>query len=181
LEKIAKISLLLALSLGLSSCSWPRWIAGSDDFGTALVAGEGVVVHFFTSDNAFDTGVRLRSSNQYALDITILSLWIDSMIDKNETGEAVDERGFADNQMPFEWTSILKRSRDHRWFELMMFQPNCVSDSLRGVTDLNVDEASGSYNFVAACDGKLTLFVNDSYGFYGNNVGFANISLSRVN
>jgi|TARA_B110000196_G_scaffold317718_1_gene331437 hypothetical protein len=61
------------------------------------------------------------------------------------------------------------------------FQPNCVSDSLRGVTDLNVDEASGSYNFVAACDGKLTLFVNDSYGFYGNNVGFANISLSRVN
>ncbi|MCH8264327.1 MAG: hypothetical protein IIC10_02935 [Proteobacteria bacterium] len=43
------------------------------------------------------------------------------------------------------------------------------------------DEAGGVYSFVAACDGKLTLFVNDSYGFYGSNADFANISLSRVN
>ena len=52
------------------------------------------------------------------------------------------------------------------------FWPRCIADS---------DEANGGYGLVAACDGKFTLSANDSDGFYGNNVGFANISLSWVN
>ena len=63
----------------------------------------------------------------------------------------------------------------------MLMQPNCKSGSLQGVSDLTLDEASGSYNFVATCDGNLTLFVNDSHGFYSNNVGYASIVLTRVN
>ena len=83
--------------------------------------------------------------------------------------------------MPLAAMALLKRSRDHNWFELMLLQANYKGSSLRGISDLNFDEASGSYNFVATCDGKLSLSVNDSHGFYGNNSGFASISLSRVN
>ena len=83
--------------------------------------------------------------------------------------------------MPVQWLGWTRRSRSHNWFELMLMQPACRSGSLRGVSDLSIDEASGSYNFVATCDGNLTLFVNDSFGFYSNNAGYANIGLTRVN
>ena len=90
-------------------------------------------------------------------------------------------REFDGGIIPFDLARLSKRSSQHRWFELMLMQYNCTGDSLQGVTDLAVDEESGVYTFVAACDGKLTLFVNDSHGFYSNNVGFANLALSRVN
>ncbi len=106
---------------------------------------------------------------------------MDSTIDKNEKEQTLDQYGFADSVMPLPAVSLLKCSREHNWFELMLLQANCKRSSLVGISDLTFDEASGSYNFVATCDGKLTLFVNDSYGFYGNNSGFASISLSRAN
>ncbi len=102
-------------------------------------------------------------------------------LETNENNAPLDEYGFANSIMPVEAVLVLKRSRRHTWFELMLFQTNCKRSSLRGISDRDFDEASGSYNFVATCDGKLSLFVNDSYGFYGNNSGFASISLSRVN
>jgi hypothetical protein len=60
--------------------------------------------------------------------------------------------------------SLLKHFREHNWFELMLLQAHCKRSSLVGISDLHLDEDSGSYNFVATCDGKHTLFVNDSHG-----------------
>lgn len=160
----------------------PGWMSRGDaDAAEVLAPGEEATVHFFTNVSNFDTEIGLRASAEYQLKIKLLSNWVDSTIDKNENDQALDQYGFADEVMPLPVVSLLKRSRDHNWFELMLTQANCKRSSLNGISDLNFDEASGSYNFVATCDGKLTLFVNDSYGFYGNNSGFASISLSRVN
>lgn len=189
-KAVAAISFVILL-IGLPGCSLPGiTIFDNADPGTSLGANESISVNFFTTEANLDTGVDLQAGSRYVLDIIILNNWIDSDIDKNDDEQALDERGFSDARMaqefqktiiPFEFARLSKRSRQHNWFELMLYQPNCKRDSLQGVSDLNRDEASGSYNFIAACDGKLTLFVNDSHGFYSNNVGYANISLSRVN
>lgn len=149
--------------------------------GEVLMPGESAALQFFTNIPNFDTEVGLQASVRYELKINLLSNWVDSTIEKNENNQTLDQYGFADSVMPIPAVSLLKRSREHNWFELMLLQANCKRSSLVGVSDLTFDEDSGSYNFVATCDGKLTLFVNDSYGFYGNNSGFASISLSRVN
>lgn len=149
--------------------------------GEVLMPGETAALQFFTNIPNFDTEVGLQASARYQLRINLLSNWVDSTIGKNENNQTLDQYGFADSVMPIPAASLLKRSREHNWFELMLLQANCKRSSLVGVSDLTFDEDSGSYNFVATCDGKLTLFVNDSYGFYGNNSGFASISLSRVN
>ena len=191
LRKVRVLFVVTAVAVAFSACSLPGVVIfGDSDPGIVLGAGENATVHFFTNEANFDTGINLQTGNRYGLDITILSYWIDNYIDRNENDEPLDERGFADSRMmrefedtviPFVLAQLTKRSYNHRWFELMMYQPNCKRDSLQGITDLSTDADSGSYNFVAACDGKLTLFVNDSHGFYSNNVGYTNISLSRVN
>jgi hypothetical protein len=171
-----------ALSLMVTACASSGFdLFGGNEPGASLASGESTNVHFFTSMPNFDTGVELQGGIRYALDFTILSNWIDGYIDENEAQQSLDERGFANSLMPWQWLGATRRSRQHRWFELMLYQPNCKRDSLHGITDLSVDEDSGSYNFVASCDGKLSLFVNDTRGFYINNAGYANISLSRLN
>lgn len=182
IECATRSAILLGLSLYLSACAIPivTFLDGSGG-GRDLVSSESATVHFFTNEPNLDTGVRLNAGSRYALDVVILSNWIDSDIEENETGEALDETGFANSVMPFEWLGITRRSRQNRWFELMLYQPDCGRESLRGVTELDVDETNGSYQFIASCDGKLSMFVNDSPGFYGNNAGYANIHLSRVN
>ena len=176
------ISCLSAIAFLLSSCSFPGiYLYESSDQGTPLNSGEQTNFHFFTKDPNYDTGINLQSGANYTLDITILSYWIDSYIEKNEDQEPLDERGFANSVMPYEFLGLPRRSKEHRWFELMLYQSRCSRESIRGITELRVNEEDGSYNFTAACDGELTLFVNDSHGFYGNNVGYANIALSRVN
>jgi hypothetical protein len=170
----------IAALAALSACSVPGWMAlGDAEPGEILMPGESATVQFFTNIPNFDTQIGLQAGVQYELSIDLLSNWVDSTIDKNEHKKPLNQYGFADSLMPTRAASWLKRSREHNWFELMLLQANCKRSSLRGISDLNFDEDSGSYNFVATCDGKLTLFVNDSHGFYGNNVGFASISLSR--
>jgi hypothetical protein len=174
------------LSLGsmflLTACSLGARLGLSETTpGQNLAPGEHVNFHFFTKIPNFYSGIALQAGARYQLDFVLLSSWIDGTIQRNEQDQKLDERGFANSLMPYEWMGMLRRERDHRWFELMLVQPNCKASSLQGITDLSVDEGSGSYNFVAACDGNLTLFVNDSYGFYSNNAGYANIALSRVN
>ena len=177
-----KLPVLCAFALLLSACAMPAWLPFSNsDEGQALAPGEAVTLHFFTNMPNFDSGVALRSGAHYQLHVQLLSNWIDLDIERNENGAPLDEKGFDNSLMSWEWLAWLKRSRSHNWFELMLTQPNCKSESELGVSDLSFDEASGSYNFVATCDGNLTLFVNDSHGFYSNNAGYANIALSRVN
>jgi len=173
---------LVTFGLILSGCALPGWMPGStSDIGQAINPGEKVTLHFFTKIPNFDTGVALQSGALYQLKVQLLNNWIDSDIETNELGEPLHETGFANSEMPFEFLGITRRSQSHNWFELMLMQPNCKSSSLKGISDLSFDEANNSYNFVAACDGNLTLFVNDAYGFYLNNVGYANLGLSRVN
>ena len=168
-------------TISLTSCAVPSWVPLVDaQPNEVLMPGETTTLPFFTNIPNFDTEVGLQASAQYELKINLLSNWVDSTIDKNEERQSLDQYGFADSVMPLPAVSLLKRSREHNWFELMLLQANCKRSSLIGISDLTFDEASGNYNFVATCDGKLTLFVNDSYGFYGNNSGFASISLSRV-
>jgi len=181
LKKLKILAALLAI-VSLTSCTIPGWMSlGDAQPSKVLMPGEKATLQFFTNIPNFDTDVGLQASAQYVLKINLLSNWVDSTIDKNEKEQTLDQYGFADSVMPLPAVSLLKRSREHNWFELMLLQANCKRSSLVGISDLTFDEASGSYNFVATCDGKLTLFVNDSYGFYGNNSGFVSISLFRVN
>ena len=182
IKKVAKsVFTFCVVTFILSSCSFPGIRLYESSFqGEPLNVGEEKNVHFFTKDPNFGTGINLQFGARYTMDISILSYWIDQIYDQNENGEPINEMGFANSVMRYEWLTSTKRSPDHNWFELMLYQSRCSRNSLRGVSDLEVDD-SGSYNFVAACDGELTLFVNDSRGFYGNNVGYANISLSRLN
>lgn len=173
---------LLILSALLGGCAVPVvTLFDRDDANQGLAVGESTNTHFFTSDSNLDTGIGLNAGSAYDVDITILSHWIDGDIEINENGEELDERGFDNSVMPIEWLGVTRRSRSHRWFELMLYQSTCGQESLRGVTDLNNDQANGSYRFVAACDGNLRLFVNDTPGFYLNNAGYANITLTRMN
>lgn len=165
----------------VSACVAPPVSLMDNRPGITLARGESANMHFFTNIPDFDSGLVLEEGASYALDIRVLSNWIDGNIEKNENGEELDETGFANSQMPFAWFGKLRRSTGHRWFELMLYQPQCTSESLRGISELAFNESSGSYQFVAACDGKLALFVNDSYVTYANNRGYANIALSRVN
>lgn len=180
-NKTLRVLFILSYTF-LTACAVPPITLFSDtDGGQQLESGESSTLHFFTNISNFDTGVSLNSGETYMIDVAILGHWIDAYIEENENGHELDETGFANSVMPFQFLGMTRRSRNHRWFELMMYQPNCGRESLRGITDLNSDEESGSYRFVANCDGNLRLFVNDSPGFYNNNVGYANIKLSRVN
>ena len=166
----------------LVACSAPQVnLLRSGPPGTPMTVGDNVKIDFFTNEMNFDTGVALDSGAGYALSITILNTWIDRDIETNEAGEKLDERGFDNSLMRYEWVGYLRRSREHNWFELMLHQPACPRSSLTGVSDLEFDEDSGKYSFIATCNGNLALFVNDSVGFYGNNAGYANISLTRLN
>lgn len=171
---------LLCLSLG--ACALPSIsLFEAPSAGQVLSRGESATVHFFTNIPDFDTDIRLDAGARYELDVVLVSSWIDSYIEENENGEPIDETGFANSVMPVQWLGFSRRSRENNWFELMLYQSDCYRRSLRGVTDLVKDENSGSYQLTASCDGKLSMFVNDSRGFYGNNAGYANINLSRIN
>lgn len=148
--------------------------------GQILAPGESSTVHFFTRIADVDSGVILEAEGHYELRINLINHWVDSYIAVNENDEPLDEMGFANSLMPYSLLGSLRRSTSHQWFELMLHQPRCTADSLRGVSDLQLNESSGSYQFVAACDGKLALFVNDNYLTYSNNSGYANIAISRV-
>ena len=172
---------LLAVGLSVTACSIPVVTLFMDDNGSPLAPGESGTVHFFTSDANFNTGISLGTGSSYDLQVGILSNWTDANVEFNEFGERIDETGLARVNMPVKAFDFTRRSSNHRWFELMLYQPSCGHESLRGVTDLDQDPDSRSYRFVAVCDGNLHLFVNDSPGFYMNNIGYASIHLSRVN
>lgn len=149
--------------------------------GVTLANGESRHLHFFTREADFDSGIILQTGSQYELDIVLLNHWLDSHIAVNENGERLDESGFANSEMPYAWLGHFRRSTSHQWFELMLYQPRCQADSLVGVSDLQRNDSSGSYQFVATCDGKLALFVNDNHLAYANNSGYAGITITRVN
>lgn len=168
-------------ALLMTACAVPPISFMDTRPGQTLASGDSATVHFFPMQANQDTGVVLEAGARYALDIKLLNFWVDGDIEETADGDRIDELGFSNSQMPFEFLGLLRRAKDHNWFELMLYQPRCAGESLRGVSELDIDENSGSYNFVANCDGKLALFVNDSYVTYGNNLGYANIALSRVN
>lgn len=168
-------------ALLMTGCAVPPFSLMDTRPGQTLTAGESATVHFFPAQANLDTGVVLEAGVQYALDIRLLNFWVDGDIEETASGDRIDELGFSNSQMPLEVLGLLRRANDHNWFELMLYQPRCAGESLRGVSELEQNDSNGSYSFVANCDGKLALFVNDSYLAYGNNLGYANISLSRVN
>ncbi len=172
----------IALFLGafsLSACSISSiTLFGNGDPGSVLAAGESASTHFFTREMNHDTGISLEAGNRYALAVTILSNWIDKDIENNELDQPLNEKGFSNALMPLEVLGLTRRSREHNWFELMLKQPGC--GSALGVSELSFDDIAGAYSFTASCSGKLQLYVNDTIGMYGNNVGYANISISRL-
>lgn len=181
-SRLRRFAFCLPFALALTACATPAWLPiRHKESGRILNPGEQATLHFFTREAHVDTGLQLQAGAAYQLNIKLLSYWIDGTIDRNELASKLDEKGFANSVMPAQWMGWLRRSRTHNWFELMLVQRNCKSGSLKGISDIAFDEASGSYNFVATCDGNLSLFVNDSHGFYSNNAGYANIALSRVN
>lgn len=178
---ILRTPALLLIAVGLGSCMATPISLMDERPGHTLAVGDSSRIHFFTSAPDQDTGIILNAGGHYTMRVNLLSHWADSYITVNENGEPLDERGFANSEMPAAWLGKLRRSTSHQWFELMLYQPRCKSDSLRGVSDLQYNESSGSYSFVATCDGKLALFVNDNYLAYANNTGYANIAFARVN
>ncbi|MFK7863115.1 MAG: hypothetical protein AB8B95_02705 [Pseudohongiellaceae bacterium] len=182
-NKARKLLLLTLLAGALSNCSMPLpgfSLLQTGSSGTPLASGETSNVHFFTKETLHNTGIALQSGQDYSLAVRILSNWVDLDIAENENGEALNERGFDNSLMPIEMLELTKRARSNNWFELMLVQQSCSGQSLAGVTDLTFDEESNSYRYTASCDGALSLFVNDTLGFYGNNIGYANIAISRL-
>ena len=178
----SRIFLTLLPALLLVGCSVPGIsIYGDAEPGTPVGSGEQHSVHFFTRDPNFDTGLSFNQGNRYRMKIALLSNWIDGNIEENEAGDELDEAGFDNSLMPTEWMGQTRRSRSHNWFELMLYQPNCAGSSRMGISELEFDENSNSYLFEAVCDGKLSLYVNDTHFFYINNAGYANIQFSRLN
>ena len=130
----------------LSSCNARLYIdqlPGSE--GELLSIGESANFQFFTNEPAATSGLRLIDGGNYQIQLTLLSNWIDGSIDQNENGQLLNEIGFADNLMPLHSLSILKRSREHRWFELMLYLDSCSGESLLGVSDLAIDEAKKNF------------------------------------
>ncbi|MCB1669483.1 MAG: hypothetical protein R3F41_14775 [Gammaproteobacteria bacterium] len=150
------------------------------DSGQALAPGQSTSFRFFTTDPSNHSGVNLTAGASYHLQLSMVSNWIDGSIDSDENGEPLGPFGFADSVMPLEAMALMKRSTDHRWFELMLYQDGCRSESLVGISNLTYDAESDSYLYVAPCSGDLRLFVNDSQVSYTDNVGFARITLSRA-
>ncbi|HAS48622.1 MAG TPA: hypothetical protein DCS33_04905, partial [Gammaproteobacteria bacterium] len=97
---------------------------GDADPGEILLLGKSTTLLFFTNVANFDSEVGLEASAQYKLTITRLSNWVDSSIETNEKNQDLDQYGFADSLMPLAAMALLKRSRDHNWFELMLLQAN---------------------------------------------------------
>jgi hypothetical protein len=149
--------------------------------GQSLAPGQSTSLRFFTTDQATHSGVNASEGASYRLQFPVVSNWIDGNIETDENGDPIGLAGFADSQMPLDSYSLLKRSRQHRWFELMLYQDGCRRDSLVGISELNFDSASESYLYQAPCSGDLKLFVNDSQGQYVNNIGFAHIRITRSN
>jgi hypothetical protein len=173
----------IALTLGatvISGCNIGGLsLFANNETGATLESGETANTHFFTREMNHDSGIALEAGGQYALDVTILSNWVDSDIETNDSLLPLDEKGFSNSKMPWEWVGLTRRSRGHNWFELMLKQPGC--SGAMGVSDLEPSDTTGRYRFTANCSGPLTLYVNDAIGFYGNNVGYANITVSRLN
>ena len=175
-------NLLVLVLLFLSACNARLFIDQSPgNEGQLLAVGESANVRFFTNNPAAESGLQLASGSNYQVEFTLVSNWIDGSIDKNENGQLLDETGFGDELMPSHVLSLLKRSRQHRWFEMMLYQDGCARDSLTGITELSVDGNTGSYIYPAVCSGDLKMFVNDSQGFYSNNAGVATIRVTRTN
>lgn len=170
------------LALLLAGCNLRMYIdQDPQDAGRSLANGESASFRFFTSDPAAESGVNLARDATYRLQVSMVSNWSDGTILADRDGGQIGPRGFGDDLMPYRGLSLLKRSRQHNWFELMIYQDGCRSQSLRGVTDLDYDAGSDSYSFRAACSGDLKLFVNDGQGFYVNNSGMANMTITRSN
>jgi hypothetical protein len=176
-----RYQLLLLFGL-LTACNAQMYIdptPGND--GRTLAPGQSASFRFFTTEPAADAGLNLAAGASYRLEIPLVSNWIDGEVDTDESGVALGPLGFADSLMPADAFALFKRSRQHRWFELMFYQDGCRSDSLVGLSDLQYDSQTDSYNYTAPCEGDLKLFVNDSQGAYTNNVGFARIQITRTN
>jgi len=174
---------LLLFTLGLlGACNARMYIDQEPgNTGRALAPGQSATFRFFTTDPAARSGLNLASGASYGVQIPLVSNWIDGDIDTDENGAPLGPAGFADSQMPVDALSLVKRSRQHRWFELMFYQDGCRRESLVGLTDLPFDENTGAYIYQAPCSGDLKLFVNDGQGFYINNVGFARVTVTRGN
>ncbi len=170
----------LAVAL-LSACNARMYIDQiPGDSGQALAPGQAASFRLFTTDSSTHSGATLAGGARYSLRFSKISNWIDGPIINDENGEPLGPFGFADSLMPVESLALLKRSRSHRWFELMLYQDGCRSESLVGISDLAYDAATDSYLYEAPCNGDLKLFVNDSQGAYVNNIGYAHIVITRA-
>ena len=174
--------LLLCLLPLLTACNATMYIdQDPGDTGRALAPGQTASFRLFTTDPSTHSGLSLTSGASYRLEFPIVSNWIDGEIEADENGDPLGLNGFADSQMPTDSFALLKRSRQHRWFELMLYQDGCRRDSLIGISQLTFDAPSNSYFYQAPCSGDLKLFVNDGQGFYVNNVGYAQVRITRTN
>lgn len=176
-----RFPVLLCLAL-LTGCNTMMYIdPDPGNSGQSLTTGQSASFRLFTTQPANHSGVNLTAGASYRLEFPIVSNWIDGPVETDENGNAIGLSGFADSQMPMESLSLLKRSRQHRWFELMLYSDGCRRDSLIGISQLSFDTTSDAYIYQAPCNGDLKLFVNDSQGFYINNVGFAQVRITRIN
>ena len=108
-------------TVSLSACIVPGWMSiGDAQPGNVLMPGRTAALQFFTTIPNFDTEVGLQANVQYEFKTNLLSNWVDSNIDKNEKRQSLDQYGFANSVMPLPAVSLLKRSREHNWFELML-------------------------------------------------------------
>ncbi len=99
-------------ALLMTACAVPPISLMDTRPGQTLASGDSATVHFFPCRPSQDTGVVLQAGARYALDIKLLNFWVDGDIEETADGERIDEMGFSNSQMPFEFLGSLRRASE---------------------------------------------------------------------
>lgn len=163
-----------------------------------LVAGQPTFIELFAHQKCALTGVFLDSNERYQLEIVHMSNIQDGGISASYgevtpwpgcqrssqgqlmVSQPITELGFCNTGMTRFPMSMLRRSKKHNWFELILSSNNCASNTHIGLSELEKGAKASQYIFKPRYDGELSLFVNDSVWFYANNKGYFRFRLEKI-
>lgn len=151
------ILLVLILAFGsivTNSCSKDD----TADNPNRLAVDESKTFEVFAAERWNFTMLEVEAGETYRL--TSAGTWIDLNIE-------TDANGFSDEIL--DAFSHLKRNTDAKWFELIASIDTTSQHIVGGEREVTFNES-----------GTLSLFANDAEGFYGNNSGSINTTITRL-
>ncbi|MFT5914625.1 MAG: hypothetical protein ACI81T_001115 [Bacteroidia bacterium] len=125
---------------------------------TSLPVGQSITISVESSDYWNASGITVNSGEQYK--ITAAGTWTDWYID-------TDANGYSNWYLKL--FTLLKRSKYENWFKLI------------ATTNRNQQYPIGSSSTITiGQSGDLDFFANDANGFYWNNYGSIDVTITRI-